>query len=97
MKRVTYLDPAQEELMAAARYYEKQRSGLGPRFLEATKELTIRIQENPLSGKVVYKKIRRRLVKKWPYTILYRVDPDEIAIVAVMHKRRSPDYWHDRI
>ncbi len=97
MIRVTYLDPAEEELLDAARFYNEQRSGLGPRYLEAVRNVTVRIQENPLSGKIVYRKIRRRLLAKWPYSILYRVDVDEIVVVAVMHQRRSPDYWHNRI
>ena len=35
-------------------------------------------------------------VRRFPFGILYRVDPDEIVILAVMHLARQPDYWRDR-
>jgi len=41
--------------------------------------------------------IRKRPVHRFPYAVLYRVDPDEIVVVAVMHQRRRPDYWRSRI
>ena len=32
-----------------------------------------------------------------PFGILYRIDPHEIVIIAVMHLRRRPGYWADRV
>jgi plasmid stabilization system protein ParE len=41
--------------------------------------------------------MRKRLVHRFPYALLYRVEPAEVVIVAVMHQRRRPDYWLGRI
>ena len=40
--------------------------------------------------------VRRRLIRRFPLGVLYRIDPDEIVILAVMHLSRRPDYWHGR-
>jgi hypothetical protein len=39
---------------------------------------------------------RRRLIHRFPYGLIYRIDPDEIIILATMHPHRHPDYWIDR-
>ena len=93
MKKVSYLDPAREEMIEAARYYEGEAQGLGNDFLDEIEHAVSMIQEYPLSGKVVRKGMRRRLVRRFPFGIIYGVEADEIMIVAVMHLKRRPDYW----
>jgi len=39
------------------------------------------------------RRTRRVLVRRFPYSLLYRVDPDVIFVVAVAHVRRRPGYW----
>jgi hypothetical protein len=41
--------------------------------------------------------IRRCLVKRFPYGILYGIDVDKIFVVAIMHLHRKPGYWLSRI
>ncbi len=41
--------------------------------------------------------IQRRLVRRFPYSILYAVHENEIIIVAVMHQKQKPRYWMDRL
>ena len=33
----------------------------------------------------------------FPYAVLYSTEPQYILILAVMHHRREPGYWRDRI
>ena len=46
---------------------------------------------------VIEAELRRRLVRRFPFGILYRIEPEEIVIVAVAHLRRKPGYWRERI
>jgi len=39
---------------------------------------------------------RRRLLRRFPYGILYKEEESQIVIVAVMHLRRRPGYWRNR-
>ena len=41
--------------------------------------------------------VRRCRLDRFPYGLIYLVDGDDIAIVAVAHLSRNPDYWRDRL
>ena len=80
MKPVHFLRPAELELLDAAKYYELQATGLGSDFLDEV-DLAIRdIRENPERWPVLRNDMRRRLVRRFPYALLYRVDADAIII-----------------
>ena len=97
MRTVIFLDPADEEMVLAAKYYERQTSGLGVDFLIEVERITDMIAEFPYVTTKIRGEIRRRLFRRFPYAILYRVEPEEIVIVAVMHLRRRPGYWSYRV
>ncbi len=96
MKTVRFLRPAEEEALDAARYYEFQSPGLGGDFLDRMDAAVADIRKNPERWPIVKGRIRRRLIHRFPYAILYRDDPEEIAIIAVMHLHRHPEYWTRR-
>ena len=97
MKTVRFLRPAELEMLDAARYYELQAPGLGEDFLDRIGSALQDIGAHPERWAVVRFNIRRRLVHRFPYGLLYRVDPDEIVVLATMHLHRHPDYWLDRL
>lgn len=45
----------------------------------------------------VKKDIRKCIVNKFPFNILYSIEGDYILVIAIAHHHRSPDYWIDRI
>lgn len=96
MKSVRFLRPAELELLNAAKYYELQAAGLGNEFLDKVDAALMDIREHPEQCSIVRLNIRRRLVPRFPYALLYRVDSEEIVIEATMHTRRRPDYWLER-
>jgi len=97
MKGIIFLPPAEEEMLEAARFYESRVQGLGREFLAEVRHASQRITEHPDAATPVRGKVRRRLIKRFPFGILYVNDPDEIVIVAVMHLRRRPGYWRNRL
>jgi toxin ParE1/3/4 len=91
-------DPAAvNEAIDAALYYERQRQGLGREFDNALEAGLQRILESPERWPQLGKKARRFLLKRFPYGIVYTVTKDEVAVHAVMHLRRRPGYWADRL
>ncbi len=96
MKSVRFLRPAELEMLDAARYYELQASGLGGDFLDKIDSAVQDIGMHPERWPVIRFNIRRRLIHRFPYALLYRIDPEEIVIQAIMHLHRRPDYWIDR-
>ena len=96
MKPVRFLRPAELEMLDAARYYELQASGLGSDFLDKIDSAVEDIGMHPERYPIVRFNVRRRLVHRFPYALLYRVDPEEIVIQATMNLHRRPGYWTDR-
>jgi plasmid stabilization system protein ParE len=89
-------DEARDDLVDAFQWYEGQRAGLGSEFLAAVALVFERIEENPGAYPVIRGTTRRGLVRRFPYSVFYVVDPDLIAVTAVMHGRRDPRRWQKR-
>lgn len=87
---------AEAELLDARTWYEQQRSGLGQAFAAAVDRAIAGIVQNPLAYPQVHGEIRRALVQRFPYGIYFRVAPDELVVLAVMHGRRLPHRWQSR-
>ena len=88
-------------VMAVSAYpeYENQRQGLGLDFTLTIQRTYERLLESPASGAPFGRRLRRVLVPKFPYGLLYRVEAeaDRIYIIAVMHLQRRPGYWRSRL
>lgn len=87
---------AQEEFYKAIDYYEEIESGLGYDFALEVYSAIKRSIEFPKSWSVLEGEIRRSLVKRFPYGILYSEEQKGIFIIAVMNLRREPGYWKHR-
>lgn len=96
MKTVRFLLPAELEMLDAAHYYGLHSPGLGIDFINKIGSAIQDISQNPEQWPIVRPLIRRRIIHRFPYCLLYRIDPDEILILATMHMRRHPDYWINR-
>jgi len=55
------------------------------------------VQSNPLLYRIVEANLRKCRVLRFPYGLLFRDREDHIEIIAVMHLRRRPGYWKDRV
>ncbi len=95
--KVRFLTPAEIEMFEASAYYEMQASNLGGNFLDIIEEAVNEIAENPNTWPVINFGIRKRVVRRFPYSVLYRIHSDEIIIVAIMHQKQKPNYWIDRL
>ena len=51
----------------------------------------------PDQWRIFEQDVRRCLTKVFPYAILYTIESDYVLILAVMHCRRKPGYWRDRL
>jgi plasmid stabilization system protein ParE len=93
---VSFNPLAERELNDAAQYYELESQGLGAAFLSEIERCCASIVDHPEAGRVIRGAVRRRLVPRFPYAILYTLRPDAVRIVAVMNLKRRPGYWVGR-
>ncbi|HDH34315.1 MAG TPA: type II toxin-antitoxin system RelE/ParE family toxin [Nitrospirae bacterium] len=94
--KVRFLKPAQSELDDIFAWYETQSQGLGTQFLDDFDRTVRRIAAYPFSSHEIEKGLRRSLLSRFPYGIIYGIDSETIIVVAVAHLHREPQYWIDR-
>jgi toxin ParE1/3/4 len=80
----------------AAGFYEGRVPGLGRDFLTEIGRCFDRISAMPESGQLIYGRFRRRLVIRFPYSVVYELLPDAILVVAIAHQSQRPGYWRQR-
>ena len=98
MTRVRWHRLADDELSEAAVYFEKQKPGRGHTFLSEARHAIARIRTFPFSGSPVSADpVRRVLLRRFPYSVVYEYRNGEVIIYAVAHQRREQDYWRDRL
>jgi toxin ParE1/3/4 len=88
---------AEEDINDAYRWYESQRIGLGAEFIECVETVFTAINKAPEIHGKIYGNIRRILVRRFPYGVFYIFKHGRIAILAVMHAKRHPRRWQNRI
>jgi toxin ParE1/3/4 len=90
---VKLLLEAELELTDACAWYEKRRSGLGKSLMDEFDHYVDIIANNPLQFAINFsEKFRFATLKKFPYSIVYRID-DEAAVIiitSVFHQNRNP-------
>ena len=87
---------AEQELLDAAHWYEQKREDLGRQFLSEVQLAMEWLAEHPRSAPVVFRGVRRMLVRRFPFGIFYKVEDSRIIVVAVMHASRHPHRWKSR-
>ena len=88
---------ARLELDDAIEFYELEVPGLGKRLQKEVKQGIRRICEYPLAWTKEKGDIRRYILHKFPYKILYSIEEGYVYIIAIAHGHRRPNYWIERI
>ncbi|HEU4931223.1 MAG TPA: hypothetical protein VFT48_04045 [Pyrinomonadaceae bacterium] len=95
-KRVSFHELAEIELNDATIFFENEREGLGFRFLAAMQAAVTHIQEHPQASPIIIRGIRRKVVRRFSYNIIFSIKPDRIRILAIASQKRRPFYWRGR-
>jgi toxin ParE2 len=94
---IRLLEPAQAELDEAIAWYAEQAPGLGDAFLIETLKTIKLIEQFPAAWHPLTTQIRRCRLKRFPYSVVYSSDGDDILVLAVAHQHRKPNYWRSRL
>jgi len=97
VSKLRFLPAAELELLKEVAYYSSARDGLGVKFEQAVEVAIQSALEHPEAGAPWPKSTRSRLVKGFPFSVVYRASTTEFLIVAIAHHRRAPGYWVTRI
>ena len=95
--RLIFLTLARDELAETKRFYNRQQQGLGDAFKREAEAAAKLIFERPLSWQIEAEPVRRFILDRFPYKMLYVIRAELIVVIGVAHQHRQPDYWVDRI
>lgn len=94
--RISIHETAEAEINEAADFYDIQAPGLGAVFLDEVQHIVEAVMRHPQSAMLLRGNLRRKLMTKFPYSLVYSVHPNEIRVLAIAHHKRRPFYWRGR-
>ncbi len=96
--KLRHLSAVDREISEAVAYY------LAEETLQSAERLDAMIQEaenvismQPFLFPIMEDNVRFKLLRPFPYSMLYSIEESEILIIAFMHQSRKPGYWRDRL
>jgi plasmid stabilization system protein ParE len=92
-----FIGPAEADLDSAVEYYAQLSPGLAVDFLAEIDSALSRIAEHPRAWQTFEAGIRRCLLHRFPYAVVYVCEGEEIIVIAVPNLHRKPRSWRSRL
>jgi toxin ParE1/3/4 len=96
-KRVEYHSGAEADVKAAATWYRKRSRKAALDFIEELHRAADTIRRSPGRWPLGKNNTRHFLLWRFPFSIIYSEGESVIAIWAVAHASRRPEYWKNRV
>jgi toxin ParE1/3/4 len=94
---VTLAPEAEEELVEGALYYARESGPeLGHAFITEFERSVEILRAHPTLGAIWRGQVRRLPLRRFPYSIVYMLQKQEVRIFALAHQRRRLGYWRSR-
>ena len=94
---VIFTRAARAELVDAQDWYENEVPGLGRRFRAAVEAVIQSMSANPRQFPVIYKTIRRALLRRFPFALMFVIETNKtLTVIACFHGSRDPAHWQKR-
>ncbi|HEY0154436.1 MAG TPA: type II toxin-antitoxin system RelE/ParE family toxin [Longimicrobium sp.] len=97
MKRIDFHPKAEIEFARDVEFYRERGARLSTEFVAAVKSALSFVQLNPDAGTPRGKEVRGWLVRRFPYTVIYREEDNRLFVLAIAAHRRHPGYWLERV
>jgi plasmid stabilization system protein ParE len=94
--RLELLPEADADIDDAIAWYFEEDPELAARFAVEIVRVFDLILENPLAWTALEPNIRRALLHGFPYSVIYRVEPERLLVITVTHQHREPTHWRGR-
>jgi plasmid stabilization system protein ParE len=95
--RIRFRREAEAEAIDALSWYRERSRDLAGEFRKSLDSCLASIQNLPESHPVVYRDIRRALMKRFPYGLFYVKEGELVTVLACFHAKRNPAIWKERV
>lgn len=96
-RRLVIQPQAEMDVADAVVWYEDQGAGLGNQLLDEIESVMERVAHSPFQFPQIRNEVRRALLRRFPYSVYFRVSDETVDIIAVLHQHRDPKTWQKRI
>ena len=86
-----YTDRSREDIDLAFMWYDLQRKGLGFDFLDCVDVSLRNIVRYPRMYAISYSNFRCCVIRRFPFSIFYTIEGNEIIIHSVFDNRQDPN------
>ena len=93
-RALRFLPEVQGDAVDGYAWYEGKVSGLGEEFLRIFYACAAELPRNPLLYTKVYGEFRRRLMRRFPYAIYFKIEEDAVIVFGLFHCARNPKAIH---
>jgi toxin ParE1/3/4 len=98
MKRtIRFLAEARDEFDRAIAWYEERGVDLAKDFIARIGAVVRRVAAHPEMHGLVYGDVRKAVVTRFPYVVLYCEEDAGLLVVSAFHTSRDPDEWKSRL
>ena len=95
-RRIVFTSAAEQDVADAALWYDEHRPGLGEHFLRAIESAASAAADAPAQYPYVHATLRRILVHRFPYALVFHESQDELIVASCYHLHRDPTVWQSR-
>jgi toxin ParE1/3/4 len=95
--RFEITDDAETDYREAVDFYGQDNMETARAFAREFRAVIALLRERPLIGTPHVHGTRRKVFTRFPFALIYDVHPDRLAVIAVAHHSRDPDYWVSRV
>ena len=97
MKHIAFHPDADTEVIEAVQFYETRSPGLGSALLSEVQRSLAQIVARPEAYQQIGRRVRRKVLWRFPYNLIYAVYSNRIRVVAFAHQKRRPFCWRKRL
>jgi len=98
--RLEIVEPALDEVTKAIQHHRAISVSLAADFASEPNRSLALIASQPRAWAITgskRSKLRKRVMARFPYAVIYRVESDRVRVFAVTHHSQRPGYWRSRI
>jgi toxin ParE1/3/4 len=97
LKPYRFLKEAHQEFQEQIAYFDGHSLALGDKFIADVQAAITDVRRYPQIGATVSRRVRKRVLHGFKYSVMYIDTPAEIIVIAVAPHRRRPRYWRKRL
>lgn len=96
MAEISYHPEAESEIQAATAWYLSRSQAAAVGLVEEVERTISMMQQFPELQPAYDERHRFAVLRRYPYSIIYRVEGERIRVIAFAHSRRQAAYWQGR-